>query len=518
MNPRNWGLKLSGRENQDIRYLIHSCRRTIVAIGECPQPLLTDILPLASEYPSILSALLALSARQRIYHYQFHLSQPHSLSLSLSPSSALSSISRWEALDWHQDTITKVRATLSRLQQQQQKQQQRTPGDSGDGAVIIISQRDIVEVLGSCLLLALFGFPEQEHNWSMHVAGMIAFIESLEEMTTTASAFTPTTTITTMEIVPLVKTARTVAAYLDIFAFALNRPQQSQRKWLRWGICPLPLIAREQQLEEDENGAVEFTPFEVSTGYPETLVTLIALVSVVVEDLDVNGGGSSGGGSGTDYGRVIDGEVACYIQDIYRVITQELQQELQLADNDDPEIYWKSRMHIILSWWETPAIPPHISATLSLASTTAWEIMRKAAHIYLSRGGFTANILYTKPTQRRQRTNRRYVREILVGLQSLVRLAEEQEITIANAMIWPMTVVGNEICDDRPLQTELVALFQRWQAYFRIAHSSHVLELLTELWRRFADASSPSTESAQATPSLSLHMLAAEKDLSIPLF
>ncbi|RAK84387.1 hypothetical protein BO79DRAFT_248215 [Aspergillus costaricaensis CBS 115574] len=469
---RNRGLKLSGRENQDIRYLTHCCRRTIVAIGECPQPLLEDILQLASENATILSALLALSARQRLSDEDH--AHPNHPARGLAPH-AQHSLSCWEALDWYQATITKVRATLSRLQ---------TLGSH-------VSCGDAVEVLCSCELLALFGFPEKVHNWSVHVRGMIAFIESLD--------------LELFRTVPLVRNARTIAAYWDISAFALNRPEMSQHTWLRWGICPLP---RGQGDEFAGDAPAAFSPFEVTTGYPETLITVIALVSAVMEDVH---------GAGT----VVDEWIACCIQDLLRN-TGRGDETLSADDHDSvslqdcPVSYWTSRMHVIIAEWEPPAIPPHISTTLSLALTNAWEIIRKAAHIYLTRGGFATSV-YTPRSIQRERINRRFVREMIFGLQSLISLAEEQEITIANAMIWPMTVIGNEICDDRSLQRELVALFHRLQKYFRIAHFNQVLELLVELWQRFADSTSL-VDSMEPPAALSLQILAAEKDLSVPLF
>ncbi|PYI30063.1 hypothetical protein BP00DRAFT_447819 [Aspergillus indologenus CBS 114.80] len=444
----SWGLKLSGRENQDIRYLTHCCRRTIVAIGECPQPVLEDILHLASENSTILSALLALSARQRMSDANHaRATHPASGGAPHAPPSR----SCWAALDWYQATITK------------------TPGSAVSGA-------DAVEVLCSCELLALFAFPEHVHNWSMHVGGMIAVLESLDREL--------------VRTLPLVRNARSIAAYWDIAAFALNRPERSQQTWLRWGLGPRPR-GRGHGAAFAGDAPAAFSPFEISTGYPETLITVIALVSAVMEDnlLRNTGRGDE---------------------------TRSAEDHDSVGLQDSPVLYWTSRMHVIIAEWEPPAIPPHISTTLSLALSNAWEIMRKAAHIYLTRGGFATSV-YTPRATQRERTNRRFVREMIFGLQSLISLAEEQEITIANAMIWPMTVIGNEICDDRSLQRELVALFHRLQTYFRIAHFNQVLDLLAELWQRFADSTSL-VDSMEPPAALSLQILAAEKDLSVPLF
>ncbi|QMW45841.1 hypothetical protein AFCA_009930 [Aspergillus flavus] len=443
----NWRLKLNGRENQDIRFLIHSCQRSIVAIGECSRPLLDEILPLASEHPSILSALLAYSARLRVS--------------SGDGSAARTEGSKRNALDRYQETITKVQSILSRLQSE-------NPVNDGD----------VMEVLASCLLLTLFGLPEQVHNWSVHVTGMIALVESLD--------------IEGFRSVPLVRYLQTVAAHLDISAFALNRSEASQHKWLAWGICPW----RSSTSTIDE--PTEFTTFEISSGYPETLVTVVALISAVIEGQ-------------------MDDSVAAYINDIYQGIHPV--QEQRLAEYGSPqqtESYWTSRMHAIIAGWEPPMVPPHISSTLSLALTTAWETIRKAAHIYLTRGGFATSI-YIPVAPRRQRVNQRYVREMIVGLQSLITLAEKKGITIANAMIWPMTVIGNEIFNDYALQAELVSMFERLHRYFRIAHLTQVLDLLKELWQRFS-MSDAMLASPQPSRELSLQILAAEKNLSVPLF
>ncbi|KAE8363637.1 hypothetical protein BDV27DRAFT_129725 [Aspergillus caelatus] len=335
-----------------------------------------------------------------------------------------------------------------------------------------------MEVLASCLLLTLFGLPEQVHNWSVHVTGMIALIESLDAEV--------------LRSVPSVRYLQAVAAHLDISAFSLNRPEASQHKWLAWGICPW----RGNTATIDES--TEFTTFEISSGYPESLVTVVALISAVIEGQ-------------------IDDYVAAYINDIHQEIHQT--QEQRLAEYGSPqqtEFYWTLRMHAIIAGWEPPMVPPRISSTLSLALTTAWEIIRKAAHIYLSRGGFATSI-YIPIAPQRQRLNQRYVREMIVGLQSLIALAEEQEITIANAMIWPMTVIGNEVCNDYALQAELVSMFERLHRYFRIAHLIQVLDLFKELWQRFT-MSNAMLASPQSPRELSLQLLAAEKNLSVPLF
>lgn len=341
---------------------------------------------------------------------------------------------------------------------------------------------DVMEVLASSLLLTLFGFPDQVHNRSLHATGMIALIESLgQEM---------------FRSVPLVRYIQKVAAHLDISAFALNRQEASQHKWLAWKICPWR--GNTSIVEEPR----EFTNFEVSSGYPETLLTVLALMSAVLEGQ-------------------IDDSVATYIDDVYQDIQQT--QDLTLSDHGSPqqiEFYWMPRMHAIIAEWEPPIVPPRMSSTLSLALTTAWEIIRKAAHIYLSRGGFAISI-YTPITPHRRRTNQRYVREILVGLQSLITLAEDQEITIANAMTWPMTVIGNEILDDYALQAELVSLFERMYQYFRIAHLTHILDLLKELWQQYTMSkviSSVISSSPEPSTELSLQLLAAKKNLSVPLF
>lgn len=106
---------------------------------------------------------------------------------------------------------------------------------------------------------------------------------------------------------------------------------------------------------------------------------------------------------------------------------------------------------------------------------------------------------------------------MIVGLGWLITLAEEQEITIANAMTWPMTVIGNEIIDDYALQVELASMFERLHRYFRIAHLIQVLDLLKELWQRFATCNAMFA-SLEPPRELSLQLLAAGKNLSVPLF
>ncbi|KAL4941541.1 hypothetical protein BDV06DRAFT_222994 [Aspergillus oleicola] len=178
--------------------------------------------------------------------------------------------------------------------------------------------------------------------------------------------------------------------------------------------------------------------------------------------------------------------------------------------NGSNDVAWSTMLELLFDSWTAPAIPTHISFHLSTAILTAWECIRKASLIYLWRGGFDANALTPLTANRKPNTSRNtntaarwsnYLRQLLHGIASLLDLAERDIITIANAMLWPLVVIGNECCAEPEtgtgrgtgMRAEVLRLLTRARRYFSITHFEHVITLLRELWRR-ADAVKEDTE------------------------
>jgi hypothetical protein len=114
--------------------------------------------------------------------------------------------------------------------------------------------------------------------------------------------------------------------------------------------------------------------------------------------------------------------------------------------------------------------------------------MRKAALIYLWRGGFQTSVCMPLAPAKAQ-TALRFLREIVVSLHALLNMYDEQRITIMNVMTWPLVVCGNECGTDPHLQEQIKHLLRGVMLRFGIHHIEHILTLLDELWRRVCRAS-----------------------------
>jgi hypothetical protein len=164
--------------------------------------------------------------------------------------------------------------------------------------------------------------------------------------------------------------------------------------------------------------------------------------------------------------------------------------------------------------WEPPPHPHDLSVTTSLALATAWSIMRKATFIYLWRRGFDADIRVTLGADHKGRTER-FLREALSQMELVMQAAEQHDIMVANALLWPLTVLGNECAWYPDLQQTVLDYFRRLNKHFPIHHSHIVAGLLQKLWRL--------TEEHAADPDaipfgcLCLQYLAIHDDACIPL-
>ncbi|KAF4994731.1 hypothetical protein FDECE_13038 [Fusarium decemcellulare] len=452
-------LILSGPENQDIRLLIRVSKLRFTAINDSGLPLLEALLPLAEWCLTIRNALLALAGLLRVKMRQERClfgaeDEEHSLQASAA------------ALERYQVALSTLRERVFTLQFSN------------------ACESDALEVLGSALLLTIAGFPrtmqpEDSHEWSQHMRGMVSLVESLDSSLPAHSG-----------IRRLVKHS---VAHLDIGAFALGRTQRSDHAWLRWDIHP-----------PEAPPSPDFDPLEVVVGYPKSLLTIIATISAALE--------------------MPDGDTTLSVRDLVDRLYQQTRAGRQASTTNLPEEHASSvnnvtsatmsKLEAVLMMWEPPDVPERFSVDMVIALTGAWEVMRKAALLYFWRGGFGADTLTPLPTHT-QSMARRYVREILFGLRTLLDLCETQSITLMNIMTWPLIVVGNECGGSTQLQHEVEAMLRKTQQRFQIEHLKHLSSMLQELWRRFGQYSHGAEDLAD---SLSLDGLCRELGVCLPLF
>lgn len=473
-------LTLNGQDNQAIRFrksspclaqrrllitlvllVINRFQRSLVAIGESGCPLLHEILPLAGIYPSILSALLALAARLRAPSGS---ERPGPGSTGDNPIQSDTESPSFEALSWHQATISGILSKLLHIQGEQ------------------MHEDDLKEILAASLLLTMFGFPHQIDNWSLHVQGMISLVESTDPAM--------------VESLSVARLVRAFAAHNDISAFSLGRSDESHRAWLNWDITPREGIVKSN-----------FSPFEIIIGYPETMITLIAIMSSAFEDT-------------RKFSR-LSTSLYARLKHAFDNATATTRLPLLCDSNGvatSSGVSWHTMVEFLLESWRPPPTPQHLSFHLSADLLTAWECIRKAALIYLWRGGFDADA--TKPLEKTHATTAQsYLRQLLYNIDGLLDLTESKRITVANAMLWTLVVVGNECCREIGMRKELLRVLTRAQQYFSITHLEHVIRLLGELWSRVDALGEGSAEADQGwSQPMNLQMLARDMDLCVPLF
>lgn len=117
----------------------------------------------------------------------------------------------------------------------------------------------IERVLSSSFLLGVFAFSHCDGCWSHHIRGMISVIRMAGWQTLISS--------------DLGSFLLGVCAHQDISAFSVGRQEQSQKAWLSWLMCP-----------RGNRNDKPFTALETIMGYPESLISIIALISEATDD------------------------------------------------------------------------------------------------------------------------------------------------------------------------------------------------------------------------------------------
>ncbi|KAL4984985.1 hypothetical protein BDW68DRAFT_180171 [Aspergillus falconensis] len=425
----NCALKLDGIANRKLRFLIRRCQRTLVAIPGYGVPILRGMLPLTVRSQGVLDALLTLSDRLRFSDAHMRQNYIHD------GSRALLEAPNQTIIDGYQESLSTLQSSLLSIQ---------------------TGLQDAEEAIAMSIVLLIFGFPEHR-IWSVHLNGLIALIQDPG--------------IPALGSPSLNLQASKLAAHADIAAFSLGRAERSQRLWLNWQIYPL------EHGPDNRDARAQFSEFEVSTAYPESLITIIALISAVVEDIHTQ----------QPRDRPIDRYIQNLanhqraIQDIAAPVEARVLPHTSSSGNGSAtdDVLTTERL---IAQWEPPPHPHDLAVKTSAALATAWSIMRKAAFIYLWSRGFDTDIRVELGTGYTDRAER-FLREALSEIELVMQAAEQHDIMVANALLWPLTVLGNQCAWHPDLQKTVLEYFRRLNKHFPIHHSHIVAVLLQKLWR-----------------------------------
>lgn len=115
------------------------------------------------------------------------------------------------------------------------------------------------KVLCSSYLLAIFSLSHCDGGWAQHARAMINMIRIADKEWLRSSQ--------------LGSFLIGACCHMDISAFAVGRQQRSQKAWLSW-----------MMRETETRTTNEFTALETIIGYPESLISIIALISELADD------------------------------------------------------------------------------------------------------------------------------------------------------------------------------------------------------------------------------------------
>lgn len=256
---------------------------------------------------------------------------------------------------------------------------------------------------------------------------------------------------------------------IDISAFAIGRSTISTHAWLRWNL---------DELIEDFPRQF-FMDFEISTGYPGQLVTLIAKLSRCADVSRSYQYSADDANEGND--------------------TLSLEQmELQTQ----------------IETWMAPPMPNGMPGAKRLALLKAWKLMVLAASLYHQRRlGFYADL--SKPIIGMSETaHLAIVEEIVTGIEYLINAFKLNGTTIANAMAWPLAVASSECIGQATahLQDLVIQIIDDMCELFYMSHLKSLSLVLKKLW-------STHSTSREGLPcdSFSLESVSREAGLTIAL-
>jgi hypothetical protein len=316
----------------------------------------------------------------------------------------------------------------------------------------------LLEVLVLAALTSIFGVTDVQ-QWSLHIDGTVSLADSMDPHL--------------FDQVGCARYMRDVAAFMDIHALSLGRPEKSRRAWLKWR----SESATQENPNSDDGGAC-FTSFEITHGIPESLVTLLAVMSAGLEDIAEDGH---------------EHFLTTLTEELYLKALSDSKSagnpnpwsEFTANSQNDVE-RWNVLVERLILLWTHPPLPRHFSSTLQFALTTCWEILRKAFLVFLWRRGFVGNILSPSDPYRDARIVQ-MTREALMASRSLLDLRDSHNITIANALLWPLVVFGNECHRDPGWQAEVLDMLSKLHERSALGHIGQLTDVLQLLWQRELD-------------------------------
>jgi hypothetical protein len=235
-----------------------------------------------------------------------------------------------------------------------------------------------------------------------------------------------------------------ICAFADISAMSIGQARLSQKCWLSW------MMSRQRY-----NTGTPFTALEVTSGYPETLIDIIAQASELADD-----------------------QAYCHMPLTHA--------------NSVASPSWVSRdLETTLKRWTLPELPVSMSPFQQLALRTAWEAIRKACLLFLWRGrGFHSNLAEPMP-EGRAAESQALAGHILSDLAATLELCRTQKLSIATAIMWPLAVVGCECGrSSRRRQNETLQLLHGITCTFSMDQANHLARVLQILWERLSESPS----------------------------
>lgn len=366
--------------------------------------MLVASLPYASRHATLMKCLLAVAARLR---------------------STCTDNADLDVIAPYQVAVTELRQKLAQIA----------------AHPAILPDEENVGLLACCLVLTFFGFDQADGTWCTHILGSHSILEHWQNCNLDSS--------------PEARRVREEAAHVDISAFTIGKHTSSREAWLHWLICPVD--ADGIPTDCHERARTEFTVLEITTGYPKSLLTIIAMLS-----------------------RLVDSQAS-------------KRRSLSTMASD-----FRS-LNQAITGWRPPHIPPNLGRRVASSLIPAWETIRKAAIIFLLRGcGFHSDV--TLPLNDGDATLvMRYTNEILFAISALVKLAQTSDVNIANGMLWPLMVASNEISGQPGLQGLALEIISNIEMTFGLAQMKHIRLLLNAFWEQGLSTRPGTTVSLEGT-------------------
>lgn len=119
----------------------------------------------------------------------------------------------------------------------------------------------LTRLLSLSLLLCIFTIPHCDGTWAQHTRGMVALVRSTDHSALVQS--------------PLGRFLLGSCAFQDLSALGIGRGRLSQKAWLSW---------MSSRIRDTNDADGSLSALEITNGYPESLLDLIARVSELAED------------------------------------------------------------------------------------------------------------------------------------------------------------------------------------------------------------------------------------------